>query len=249
MVFDPLKSAMDATKAAASNSSAPKSAADANALAQATTGAATDAAQAKLDELAKYKDPELIKKEAEAKAMALVADKQQEILAQKTEIEKQATEKLTSLTKTLALALTAYLAFPPKLPAIDVKALAKKTQAKEKKESSELKQSESKENLKKGKELFKYPIKPTPSEEPKIVELPMKSTTPFSMKYYIEIIDRKGVWAVEVFDVTQSKSYTETVTYSKAKYPSKNDIIKLVTDSIRSTGYAGFPPQKDYTFP
>lgn len=214
----------------------------------ATTDSTTQS-EKNLDKLAKNKNQELIKKEAEAKAMTLVADKQQEVLAQKTEIEKQATEKLTSLTKTLALALTAYLAFPPKLPAIDVKALAKKTQAKEKKESSELKQSESKENLKKGKESFKYPIKPTPSEEPKIVELPIKSTTPLSMKYYIEIIDRKGVWAVEVFDVTQSKSYTETVTYSKAKYPSKNDIIKLVTDSIRSTGYAGFPPQKDYTFP
>ena len=252
MTVDPLKSAMDATKAAASNSSVPKSAPDAKAVTGAATAqanATADAAQAKLDELAKYKDPKLIKKEAEAKAMTLVADKQQEVLAQKTEIEKQATEKLTLLTKTLALALTAYLAFPPKLPAIDVKALAKKTQAKEKKESSELKQSESKENLKKGKETYKYPIKPTPSEEPKIVELPMKSTTPLSMKYYIEIIDRKGVWAVEVFDVTQSKSYAETVTYSKAKYPSKNDIIKLVTDSIRSTGYAGFPPQKDYTFP
>jgi hypothetical protein len=175
MVFDPLKSAMDVTKAAASNSSTPKSAADAKALASNTADAATDAAQAKLDELAKFKDPEFIKKEAEAKAMTLIADKQQELLAQKADIEKQVTDKLTLLTETLTLALTVYLAFPPKLPAIDVKALAKKAYAKTKKELQELRQTVSKENLKKGKEAFKYPMKPKelptlpkPPEIPKI---------------------------------------------------------------------------------
>jgi hypothetical protein len=179
MAFDPLKSAMDATKAAASNSSTPKSAADAKALAQAATGAAgaqvsaaADAAQAKLDELAKFKDPEFIKKEAEAKAMALVADKQQEVLAQKAEVEKQITEKLTILTDGLALALAVYLAFPPKLPAIDVKALAKKAYQKTKKEIRELRQKVSKENLKKGKETFKYPMKPKELSIPKIPEIP-----------------------------------------------------------------------------
>ena len=172
MVFDPLKSAMDATKAAASNLSAPKGAADAKILAQATTGAATDAAQAKLDELAKFKDPEFIKKEAEAKAMALVADKQQEVLAQKAELENQVTEKLTLLTDAVTLALTVYLAFPPKLPAIDVKALAKKAYQKTKKEIRELRQKVSKENLKKGKETFKYPMKPKELSIPKIPEIP-----------------------------------------------------------------------------
>ena len=179
MAFDPLKSAMDATKAAASNLSAPKGAADAKILAQATTGAATvqataatDAAQAKLDELAKFKDPEFIKKEAEAKAMALVADKQQEVLAQKAELENQVTEKLTLLTDAVTLALTVYLAFPPKLPAIDVKALAKKAYQKTKKEIRELRQKVSKENLKKGKETFKYPMKPKELSIPKIPEIP-----------------------------------------------------------------------------
>ena len=99
-------------------------------------------------------------KEAEAKAMTLIADKQQELLAQKTDIEKQVTDKLTVLTETLALALTIYLAFPPKLPAIDVKALAKKAYTKTKKELQELRRTVSKENLKKGKEAFKYPMKP-----------------------------------------------------------------------------------------
>jgi hypothetical protein len=66
MAFDPLKSAMDATKAAASNSSIPNSAAGATALASGAAStaanaaigqanAAADAAQAKLDELAKFK--------------------------------------------------------------------------------------------------------------------------------------------------------------------------------------------------
>ena len=175
MSFDPLKSAIDATKAAASNSSAPRSATDVKALASNTVNATADATQAKLDELTKFKDPEFIKKEAEAKAMTLIADKQQELLTQKADIEKQVTDKLTLLTETLALALTIYLAFPPKLPAIDVKALAKKAYAKTKKELQELRQTVSKENLKKGKEAFKYPMKPKelptlpkPPEIPKI---------------------------------------------------------------------------------
>lgn len=172
MSIDPLKSAMDATKAAASNSSAPRSVADAKALASNTTNAAADAAQAKLDQLTKFKDPEFIKKEAEAKAMTLVADKQQEVLAQKAEIEAQITEKLTILSDGLALALTIYLAFPPKLPAIDVKALAKKAYQKTKKEIRELRQKVSKENLKKGKEAYKYPMKPKELAIPKIPEIP-----------------------------------------------------------------------------
>jgi hypothetical protein len=174
MVFDPLKSAMDATKAAASNLSIPNSA-DASATANSAIGqanTAADAAQAKLDELAKFKDPEFIKKEAEARAMALVADKQQELLAQKAEIENQVTEKLTLLTDAVALGLTVYLAFPPKLPAIDVKALAKKAYQKTKKEIRELRQKVSKENLKKGKETFKYPMKPKELSIPKIPEIP-----------------------------------------------------------------------------
>jgi hypothetical protein len=97
---------------------------------------------------------------------------QQELLAQKTDIENQVTEKLALLTETLALALTVYLAFPPKLPAIDVKALAKKAYAKTKKELQDLRQKVSKENLKKGKETFKYPMKPKELSIPKIPEIP-----------------------------------------------------------------------------
>ena len=172
MAIDPLKSAIAATKAAASNLSIPNNIVGTANASIDQTNAAADAAQAKLDALAKYKDPEFIKKEAEARVMALVADKQQELLAQKTDIENQVTEKLTLLTETLALALTVYLAFPPKLPAIDVKALAKKAYAKTKKELQDLRQQVSKENLKKGKETFKYPMKPKELTIPKIPEIP-----------------------------------------------------------------------------
>ena len=172
MAIDPLKSAIAATKAAASNLSIPNNIVGTANASIDQTNAAADAAQAKLDALAKYKDPEFIKKEAEARVMALVADKQQELLAQKTDIENQVTEKLTLLTEALALALTVYLAFPPKLPAIDVKALAKKAYAKTKKELQDLRQKVSKENLKKGKETFKYPMKPKELTIPKIPEIP-----------------------------------------------------------------------------
>jgi len=131
-MVDPLERAMDATKAATSNFSTPSSVTSAQVT--------TNAAQTKLDALAKYKDPELIKKEAEAKVMNLVSDKQQEILAQKDDIEKQVAEKIVLLT-------TLYLEFPPKLPAIDPKGLAKKAYQKTKKEMQELRQKVSKENL------------------------------------------------------------------------------------------------------
>jgi hypothetical protein len=210
----------------------------------------------KVDKLAKQKDPELAKREAEAKAQTAVADKRQELLAQKTKIEAQTAEKILLL-------VTLYLAFPPKLPALNPKALAKKKQAEEKKESREEKQLQSKENVKKSKDVYTYPIKPTQSEKsaPTAPPLPLKAaptsgsavppTTQSSMKYYIEIIDRggRGVWAVEVYDVTQTKSFVETVTYSKTKYPTKDSVIKLVTDLIRTTGYVEFPPQPNYTFP
>lgn len=158
---DPLKTAMDVTKAAASGVTVPTNVTGATNQANTTI----DAAKTNLDSLAKYKDPELIKKEAEAKAITLVADKQQQILAQKAEIEKQVAEKLTVL-------LTLYLAFPPKLPAINPKALAKKAYEKGKKELRELKQSVSKENLKKSKEAFKYPMKPKELTVPQIPEIP-----------------------------------------------------------------------------
>jgi hypothetical protein len=160
---DPLKAAMNITKAAKLSTPNMNGTVDNIATSQVT--AATDSAQAKLDALAKYKDPELIKKEAEAKAMTLVADKQQEILAQKAEIEKQVAEKLTLL-------LNLYLSFPPKLPAVNPKALAKKAYEKGKKELRELKQSLSKENLKNAKESFKYPMKPKELSVPKIPEIP-----------------------------------------------------------------------------
>jgi hypothetical protein len=154
---DPLKKAMDITRAKANEVSTPI------AISTVTTGVETN--KAKLESLTKYKDTELIKKEAEARVMTLVADKQQEILAQKDEIEKQVAEKLELL-------MTLYLAFPPKLPVINPKALAKKAYEQGKKELRELKQSLSKENLKKGKEAFKYPMKPKELSVPKIPEIP-----------------------------------------------------------------------------
>ncbi len=186
MSFDPLKSAMDATAAKVNNVKNSISLPSTNALTDSATAALNDraeaaadaaqekldAAQEKLDALAKYKDPEFLKKEAEAKAMALIADKQQEILAQKADIEAQIAEKITLLITLSAIALKIYFAYPIKLPSIDVKAAAKKAYAKTKKEIRELRQKVSKENLKKGKETFKYPMKPKELSIPKIPEIP-----------------------------------------------------------------------------
>jgi hypothetical protein len=106
------------------------------------------------------------------RVMSIVADKQQEILAQKADIEAQIAEKITLLITLSAIALKIYFAYPIKLPSIDVKAAAKNAYAKTKKEIRELRQKVSKENLKKGKETFKYPMKPKELSIPKIPEIP-----------------------------------------------------------------------------
>ena len=174
MSFDPIKIAMAVTTAKINNVALPMSSTSANELVNATTGsfnAQSDATKEKLDALAKYKDPELIKKEIEAKVMVLIADKQEEILAQKDDIEKQVAEKIALLT-------TLYLNFPPKLPVIDVKALAKKKYQETKKQIRELRQKVSKENLKNAKEKFKYPMKPTEVKIPTLPQIPQIPTIP-----------------------------------------------------------------------
>jgi hypothetical protein len=81
--------------------------------------------------------------------------------------------------KSKKLAITVHDFIPEKLgwlgirnPHIGKKALAKKAYAKTKKELQDLRQKVSKENLKKGKETFKYPMKPKELSIPKIPEIP-----------------------------------------------------------------------------
>ncbi len=133
--------------------------------AQAAAQQKVDEANARLEELAKYKDPEFIKKEAKALALVYLANKQAEILARNAEIIAKASLAISLLTML-------YLAYPIKLPPINPKALAKKAYQKTKKELRELKQNLSKTSLKSGKETFKYPMKPSRLQAPQIPDIP-----------------------------------------------------------------------------
>lgn len=164
MPFDLLKNAMDLTKAKA-NSGIVDNKLNTTLLNRPQLNNFPYTINKKVTDLTKYKDPKFIKREAEATAMVLLADKHAEVLLQKSNIEKQAAEIITAL-------VAFYLQFPPKLPAFNPKALAKKAYAKTKKELQQLRQTVSKENLKKGKEAFKYPMKPTISNIPKLPSIP-----------------------------------------------------------------------------
>jgi hypothetical protein len=152
---DPLNNAMDAVKAATLGIPTPTKFVESTANVKMV-----------IDVLPKYKDGELIKKEAAARVMSAVADQQEEVLVQRVLIEEQGTETLSSLS-------TLRLEFPPKLPVINSKALAKKVQEQAKKKLRELKQSVSKQNLKTAKDAYKYPMKLMERVTPKVPDLPI----------------------------------------------------------------------------
>lgn len=117
----------------------------------------------KLKKLPTTKDPELLKQQAKAEAQKLIGEKQNELQQIKEKKIEELKDKASKLGPLLALGVGLFL----KLPAFDPKLLATIAFLKAQKELRELKQKVSKENLKKAKENFTYPIKPpTPSPTP-----------------------------------------------------------------------------------
>jgi hypothetical protein len=148
----------------------------ANSIKSDALGKANESAQEMLDKLPLKKDPRLLKQEIEA-----------DVLEKKTEAERkiqEAKELTVADAKDKLLEIGAsFLPKAPKvppIPLIDPRLLAFIAYMKLKAEIKKLKQSVSKQNLKKSKDTFKYPLKPptvSVPQLPKVPDLPIKPPT------------------------------------------------------------------------
>lgn len=138
----------------------------------------------KIPELPIQPDLELLKKEAMARAQTLRAEAEQMLQQRKEEEINKLKERVESLVPPQLIAAAGLLLV---LPIIDPKFLAWLAYQKAKQKIKELKQIASKENLKKSKEAFSFPMKPPArtelgqlsaiSEKPKIPEIPTKNSS------------------------------------------------------------------------
>lgn len=136
-----------------------------------------------IKELPIQPDPELLKKEALAQAQKYRSQAEELIQQKKEEEINKLKQRVEQVAGPFALAAGLFLS----LPIIDPKYLAYLAYEKAKQQIRELKQKASKENLKKSKEAFTFPMKPTVKlelgqlpqlpEVPKIPEIP-KITLP-----------------------------------------------------------------------
>lgn len=124
----------------------------------------------KLKKIPLTKDPELLKQQAKAEAQKIVGEKQNEIQQLKEKKIEELKDKAAKLAPLAAVGVALFL----KLPVLDPKLLATIAFLKAQKELREAKQKISKENLKKAKENFTYPIKPPTGlpQIPKVPEIP-----------------------------------------------------------------------------
>lgn len=125
----------------------------------------------KIKKLPTMKDKELIKKQLEAEVQKKKGELENKLQQEKDKKIEEMKDKLATLAPLAAGALALYL----KLPILDPKVLATIAFLKAQKELQDLKQKVSKENLKKAKENFTYPIKPPTGglpALPKVPELP-----------------------------------------------------------------------------
>lgn len=212
----------------------------------------------KLKKLPTTKDPELLKQQAKAEAQKLIGEKQNELQQIKEKKIEELKDKASKLGPLLALGVGLFL----KLPTFDPKLLATIAFLKAQKELRELKQKVSKENLKKAKENFTYPIKPpTPSPTPPPPPLPeaggpssvapTPTPTPVTKpktNYYIEIREQKNAWVAQVF-LANPRSFQDTKSYLKSKYQTRQDAIDVITNDAKSSGLVGLPPEPGFTFP
>lgn len=170
------KAAIDAAKGVANNA---KGAAIAAATAAVPPVAA--AAAEKLKKLPTTKDPELVKTQAKAEAQKLKGELESKLQQEKDKKIEELKDKASVLAPLVVPGIALFL----KLPILDPKILATLAFLKAQQEFRELKQKASKENLKKAKENFTFPMKPPTSlggipkipEVPKIPKLPTIPTS------------------------------------------------------------------------
>ena len=109
-----------------------------------------------IQELPIQPDPELLKKEAMARAQTIRSDAEQMLQQKKEEELNKVRDKVETAGSLVGAAVALYF----KLEITDPKFLANMAYMKAKEKVRELKQKASKENLKKSKEAFTFPMKP-----------------------------------------------------------------------------------------
>jgi hypothetical protein len=171
---DAISNAINAAKTSAvstMSSTANTAASSAISAASAAVPPGATAAAEKLKKLPITKDPELLKQQAKAEAQKLAGEVQNKLQQEKDKKIEELKDKAVFLGPLLAAGVALYL----KPPILDPKALATVAYLKAQKELRELKQKVSKDNLKKAKETFTFPMKPPTSLSgfpPKIPEIP-----------------------------------------------------------------------------
>ncbi len=154
------------------------------------TTAASAAAQAQInnaqnviENLPIDKDPELIKRQAEAAILKKKAEVEELVALKKEEAIQQLKTKLSSLT-------VPSIPFPPKLPSVNAALLQGKAILQQAKELAKQKAKESRENLEKGIELYSFPVTtlekvPPPElpniQPPKVPQLPKVPDLPLNL--------------------------------------------------------------------
>lgn len=173
---NPIQSAIQVTKANASGIASSAASSAAAAASSVVADAIPMGAADKLKKLPLTKDPELLKHELKAEGQKLVAEAQ-EMLQQ--EIDKK-TEGLKDKVALLASLAAGAVSLYVKLPILDPKVIATNAFLKAQQEFRELKQKASKENIKKAKESFTFPMKPPTSLSgiPPIPQVPKLPTLP-----------------------------------------------------------------------
>jgi len=182
---DAISNAINVTKKAAAGAASSAANAAASSAASAATAVippAAGAAAVKLKKLPRTRDPELLKQQAKAEAQKLVGEQQTKLEQEKDKKIEELKDKAAFLGPLLAAGLALYL----KPPILDPKVLATIVFLRAQKELRELKQKVSKQNLKKAKENFTFPMKPPTSltalpSIPKPPTIPKLPTLPLSL--------------------------------------------------------------------
>ena len=125
-------------------------------LANPAAGLAAAKKLSPIQELPIQPDPELLKKEAMARAQTIRSDAEQMLQQKKEEELNKVRDKVETAGSLVGAAVALYF----KLEITDPKFLANMAYMKAKEKVRELKQKASKENLKKSKEAFTFPMKP-----------------------------------------------------------------------------------------
>lgn len=169
--MDAINKATDVTKKAASAGITNAKGAAINKATNTIPPAAGDAAK-KLEKLPRTKDSELLKTQAKAEAQKIVGENVNKLQQEKENRTEELKDKVAAASSLIGRAASLFI----KAQMFDPKVAATLAFLKAQKELRELKQKVSKDNLKKAKENFTFPMKPP--KAPNVPEIPKPPNIP-----------------------------------------------------------------------